>query len=158
MSKRQLTKPAAMNGYDWLVLELGGKEYKRTIKGYYYGGRLSEKQLPEGYHRYDLRECDDEPGDIASIKDFVLVNHHGTFITRETIDCSEEIPVTWWSWDPYDEPFTDGQLETLSDILHEYKDYNRSSRKLVLAAMEIEKRLTEITLGAYRPDTTYNVN
>lgn len=67
---------------DQLTLRLRGG---REVKGYLYGGRLS----------------DDEMGDISEIADFVLVNHYGTFITREQIDCKERIPVTWWDW-PYD--------------------------------------------------------
>lgn len=152
--KNTLSKPRGMEGYDWLTLVIEGT---RTVRGYYYGSRLCEEQLPDGYHRYDLRECDDEPGDIASIKDFILVNHHGTFITREVIDCKQELAVTWWCWDPYEEPFTDNQLDTLRDILHEFKDYNRNDRERVLAAMDIEKKLAVITGGAYEPDTTYDI-
>ena len=99
MARKKLRKARGMENYDWLTIELEGG---RTIKGYYYGGRVFITQLPEGYHKYDLRECDDDSGDIASIKDFVLVNHYGTFITKEVIDCIDEIPVVWWSWDPFD--------------------------------------------------------
>ncbi len=83
---------------DQLTLRLKGG---REVKGYLYGGRLSDDEMPEGFRRYDLREDDDDMGDISEIADFVLVNHYGTFITREQIDCKEGIPVTWWDW-PYD--------------------------------------------------------
>ena len=76
-----------------------GKE--RDVKGYYYAGRRYDIGKLEGYHIYDLRESDDDGGDIASVKDFILVNHFGTFITKEVIDCAtEELKVVWWSWDP----------------------------------------------------------
>ena len=99
MAKNKLRKAKGMESYDWLIIQL---QDGRQIKGYYYGSRLLQEDLPEGYHKYDLRETDDDAGDIASIKDFILVNHHGTFITKEFIDCMEEIPVVWWTWDPYD--------------------------------------------------------
>lgn len=97
--KKKLRKAKGMENYDWLTIELADG---REIKSYYHGGRLYDTEVPEGYHKYDLRESDDDMADIASIKDFVLVNHHGTFLTTEVIDCSEEIPVTYWNWDPYD--------------------------------------------------------
>ena len=98
MKRLKLRKAEGMEQYDWLTIELEGG---RTIKGYYYGGRLSADQLPEGYHRYDLRESDDDCADIASIRDFVLVNHHGTFITKEVIECPDDVPVVYWNWDPF---------------------------------------------------------
>lgn len=84
--------------FDPLAITL---EDGRVIRGHYYGGRLSQAETPEGYNRYDLREDDDNCGDIAEVKDFVLVNHFGTFVTKETIDCTEGIPVTYWDWDYY---------------------------------------------------------
>lgn len=73
----------------------------RDVKGYYYAGRRCDIGKPKGYNVYDLRESDDDGGDIASIKDFILVNHFGTFLTKELINCAtDELKVVWWSWDP----------------------------------------------------------
>ncbi len=52
---------------------------------------------------------------------------------------------------------TDKQLETLRDIFHEYKDYNRHYRKDILQAMELEKIFFEISGGNYEADTTYDI-
>ncbi len=48
------------------------------------------------------------------------------------------------------------ELETLSEVFHGYKDYNRGSRDLLLLAQGIEARLVKQTEGAYEPDTTYD--
>lgn len=52
---------------------------------------------------------------------------------------------------------TDKQLETLAVIMHEFKDYNRGDKSMVLPAMEIEKELTEQTNGVYQADTSYDI-
>lgn len=49
------------------------------------------------------------------------------------------------------------QLETISDALHSFKDYNRGDRERILAVMQVEKTLAAQTCGAYKADTTYDV-
>lgn len=51
---------------------------------------------------------------------------------------------------------TGEQLDTLSDVFHEYKDRYRHCREAVLSVMEIEKILVEQSNGEYRPDTSYD--
>ena len=52
---------------------------------------------------------------------------------------------------------TQKQLDTLSDIFHDFKDYNRGSEYSIIPAMEIEAVLTMQTGGAYFSDTTYDI-
>lgn len=89
---------------DYLTIDFVFNGRVKEVKGYYYGGRRTDLGKIDGYNVYDLRETDDGECDIASIKDFVLVNHYGTFITKEVIDCIEDLPVTWWSFDPWEDP------------------------------------------------------
>lgn len=48
-------------------------------------------------------------------------------------------------------------LETISDVFHEFKDLHRGHPADVKAVMEIEKKLTEQTNGVYQADTTYDI-
>lgn len=48
--------------------------------------RIDRKSLPDGLYAYDLRDCDDCSGDPAELRNFVLVNHWGTVITKEPIE------------------------------------------------------------------------
>ena len=52
--------------------------------------RIDRKTLPEGLYAYDLRDCDDCTGNPCEVKDFVLVNHWGTAITKEPIEGANE--------------------------------------------------------------------
>lgn len=52
--------------------------------------------------------------------------------------------------------FTDEELSLISDIFHEYKDNHRGIKSDLLPAMEIEKKLSELSGQRYTPDTTYN--
>ena len=86
---------------DYLTLYLADG---RVVKGYNYCGRMREEDVPNGYHKYDMRDDDDCSGRICEIKDFVLVNHFDTFLTTETIDCKDGIEVVDWDFDPWEEP------------------------------------------------------
>lgn len=86
---------------DYLTLTLADG---RKVKGYAFCGRMNPEDVPPGYHKYDMREDDDCSGQICGLKDFVLVNHYDTFLTREEIDCREEIAVTDWDYDPWESP------------------------------------------------------
>ena len=55
------------------------------------------------------------------------------------------------------ELFSDDDLENLSDVFHDYKDYNRDSRERVCGAMRLEDKLSMLTHGRYEPDTTYDI-
>ena len=48
-------------------------------------------------------------------------------------------------------------IETLSDLFHEVKDFNRGDKEKVGTVMRIETMLEQQTAGLYKPDTTYNI-
>ena len=52
--------------------------------------RIDRKSLPEGLFAYDLRDCDDCCGEPCELRNFVLVNHWGTVITKEPIEGASE--------------------------------------------------------------------
>ena len=52
---------------------------------------------------------------------------------------------------------TQEQLDFLSSILHEYKDYNRGDRDRILPAMDLEAALNRLSGGRYIPDPTYDI-
>lgn len=52
---------------------------------------------------------------------------------------------------------TEDDLETLSDLFHEVKDFNRGDKEKVGTVMRIETMLEQQTAGLYKPDTTYNI-
>lgn len=49
------------------------------------------------------------------------------------------------------------QLDLLSEIFHEYKDYNRGDRDRILPAMDLEADLNRLSGGRYIPDPTYDI-
>lgn len=85
---------------DYLTLTLADG---RVVKGYDYCGRMKSEDVPDGYHKYDMREDDDCSGQICGLANFVLVNHFDTFLTKEEIDCENEIDVIDWNFDPWEE-------------------------------------------------------
>lgn len=52
---------------------------------------------------------------------------------------------------------TERQLETLSDIFHNYKDIYRGCESVIRPAMKIEAAMVKQTGGMYYPDTTYDI-
>lgn len=52
---------------------------------------------------------------------------------------------------------TEKDLETLSELFHEVKDYNRNDTKRVKTVMKLEDKLQKQTAGIYEPDTTYDI-
>ena len=51
---------------------------------------------------------------------------------------------------------TEFELETISEIFHEYKDAYRTTPEYLFKVMAIEKQLTDQTNGVYQADTTYD--
>ncbi len=51
----------------------------------------------------------------------------------------------------------ENDLETLSDLFHEVKDYNRGDKQKIETVMRIETMLQQQTAGLYKPDTTYDI-
>ena len=52
--------------------------------------------------------------------------------------------------------FTDEELTVLRDIIHDFKDFNRGAKEMLIPAMELEKKFTMLSDGRYIPDTTYD--
>ena len=51
----------------------------------------------------------------------------------------------------------DEELRHLSDVFHEYKDYNRGNKEALLKTMSLEAKMTFCSAGRYESDCTYNV-
>lgn len=68
------------------------------VKGYETCLRVRPEEVPEGYNKYDLRETDELDGTIAEIAEFVWVNHFGTFLTEQKLDCRDGIEVVEWNY------------------------------------------------------------
>ena len=50
------------------------------------------------------------------------------------------------------------QLQTLSDIMHGYKDMFRGDYYFIKPVMDIEAELVKQSDGAYEPDPTYDMH
>ena len=74
---------------EFTVFGPGGKEYE----GFWSDIRVDRDTLPEGWKAYDIRESDgDDDGDgwLATVEEnYVIVNHAGTFLTKETLPLEE---------------------------------------------------------------------
>ncbi len=71
-------KPMNANEADYEEFEILGREALFTNM------RIDRNTLPDGLYAYDLRdECDGEP---CELKSFVLVNHWGTVVVKETVE------------------------------------------------------------------------
>lgn len=51
--------------------------------------RIKRSDLPKGVYCYDIRHDDECRGDMAQIKDYVVVNHWGTVISKEPFEPRE---------------------------------------------------------------------
>ena len=51
-------------------------------------GRIDRAEVPEDLYCYDIRH-DDYEGSLAELKDFVLVNHGGTIVSKEQFEPKE---------------------------------------------------------------------
>lgn len=72
------------------------------VEGVFSNLRIDRNSLPEGFHRYSLREGEEEF--IAEIQKDVMVNHAGDFITKEEINLG---PDGYKALSPDDWGFTD---------------------------------------------------
>lgn len=52
--------------------------------------RIATDTVPDGWHCYDLRGSDDDPGDPVTIEQYVVVNHAGSVLTHEKIKIPKE--------------------------------------------------------------------
>jgi len=77
-----------INDWDDLVIELPDGS---IIGGQFTSMRIDRDTIPEGLHAYDIRHADyDTDIFMCFVKDYVLVNHFGTFVTPKTIEGSAE--------------------------------------------------------------------
>ena len=49
------------------------------------------------------------------------------------------------------------QLELISNICHDFKDFNRGDAYQIMPVMKLEEDLVKQTDGVYEPDTTYDM-
>lgn len=75
-------KTQAMTDEKFEVVEVLGQT------GLFTNGRVTQKDLPDGLYKYDIRGGDDLY--FATIEPRVVVNHSGTVITKEPIEFGEE--------------------------------------------------------------------
>ncbi len=54
------------------------------------GCRIAKDTVPDGWHCYDLRGSDNDPGDPVTIEPYVVVNHAGSVLTQENIKIPKE--------------------------------------------------------------------
>ncbi len=52
--------------------------------------RLTDKDVPDGLFRYDLRGSDDDPGEPIAVERDVMVNHAASIITAKPLELPEE--------------------------------------------------------------------
>lgn len=52
--------------------------------------------------------------------------------------------------------FSQEELNTMSDIFHEYKDGHRTEKRFILPAMALERKFETLSEGRYQADTTYD--
>lgn len=58
---------------------------EKTHEGFFANVRIDRETLPKGWHAYDIRENDGN-GEACEIKnDYIMVNHFGTFATKEPL-------------------------------------------------------------------------
>ena len=76
---------------DWQGLSLSTGD-NNSFSGSFTSFRINRKSIPIGLYAYDVRN--DEDGNIIEIKDYVLINHWGTFVTNDNIpECSKGIEI-----------------------------------------------------------------
>ena len=61
---------------------------KTENKGYFTNARVDRDTIPDGWYAYDIRHGDG--GGFVEIKEWVEVNHAGTFLTQQKIDLGEK--------------------------------------------------------------------
>jgi len=54
------------------------------------GSRIATDTVPDGWHCYDFRGSDNDPGDPVTIEPYVVVNHAGSVLTHEKIKIPKE--------------------------------------------------------------------
>ena len=72
---------------------------KKEYPGYFSNIRVDRRTLPEGWHAYDLRESDwSDEGWFSTIEaNYVMVNHAGTFLTKEELPLVEDKTGKKWA-------------------------------------------------------------
>lgn len=78
--------------------------------------RIDREKLPEGAYAYDIRHSDDDGMEAAELKEYIMVNHMGTIITKEPIDLGKEGSIVFENEDDF--YFTDGDNLTLEHFIN----------------------------------------
>ncbi len=78
--------------------------------------RIDKSKLPEGVFAYDVRHSDYNGFEAAEIKEYILVNHMGTIITKEPLDLGKDGSVIINDEDDFG--FTDGYSITLAQFMN----------------------------------------
>lgn len=94
-----MEKTSILKDCDQLTIWLADGQVAR---GYYTCCRVKPEEVPAGMFKYDIREDDWGNGDMCELKEFVLVNHHGTFITAMPIDCKAGVEIAEWNFEPWE--------------------------------------------------------
>lgn len=82
----KMTFIEAMNEAAGFILSPG---CKTENKGFFSVFRVDRNTLPDGWYAYDIMNGDQ--GGLALLKDHVLVNHAGTFLTQKKVELKDGI-------------------------------------------------------------------
>lgn len=90
MAIQSFQKAQETDSQPFTLYRSGGREYH----GFFSNIRIDRETVPEGWHVYDFREGEeDEHGNtplLGQLKNgYVMVNHMGTFATKEDIGLPE---------------------------------------------------------------------
>lgn len=78
--------------------------------------RLDRNELPTGVYAYDVRHADDDGMKATELKEYIIINHMGTIVTKEPIDLGEYGYIMFE--DENDFYFTDGDSLTLEQFIN----------------------------------------
>ncbi len=76
------------------------KEGSEIATGIWSGIRVDRRTLEEGWNAYDIREADDQSlyGWLGTIEEnYVIVNHAGTFLTKDKLDLPHGVEGRKWA-------------------------------------------------------------
>lgn len=84
MKGQRFTKEEMLREYDMVDFALS-PYCKTENRGYFTNSRVNRSTLPEGWHAYDIMGTDSGCIGNGIIKEYVRVNHVGTFVTQKPL-------------------------------------------------------------------------
>lgn len=62
--------------------------------------RIQADDVPQGWHKYDIRHLDDDDMEMTTIELRVFCNFHSTLLTKEALVFPEKgyFDITTWTW------------------------------------------------------------